>query len=143
MLLLLSLLSMFMSSLMAAELLRGRGGGGGVRMRSSKLFQKWTPPECLIAWDVKALEERRLSREMSSGMALVLSVVMGAEGAKVGEEQKVVGCDCARGGRLISLWASPSRTCRMTSASRRTSVSMGAPSSSREAFTRANVLDFG
>ena len=79
-------LSMFMSSLIAEELLRGSMGGGGVRMRSSKLFQKLTPPEFLIAWDVKALEERRLSREMSSGKALMVSVGPAVTGTRFGEE---------------------------------------------------------
>lgn len=95
-------LSMFISSLTADELLRGSIGGGGVRIRSSKLFQKLIPPEFLIAWDVKTLEERRLSTELSSGMALVLSVAPAAIGARMGDEQDVAGWDGGRG-RLRSL----------------------------------------
>ena len=88
-------------------------GGGGVRMRSSKLFQKLTPPEFLIAWELNALEERRRadssSRETSSGETPVLSVGPAITGARLGEEQEVVGCECD-GWRVTSPSASLSRT---------------------------------
>lgn len=42
-------MSMFMSSLTPEELSLGMTGGGGVRIRSSKLFQKVGPPEFLMA----------------------------------------------------------------------------------------------
>lgn len=41
--------SMLISSLMPEELPLGNNGGGGVRMRSSNEFQKFTPPEYLTA----------------------------------------------------------------------------------------------
>lgn len=41
--------SMFMSSLIPEKVSLGMIGGGGVRIRSSKLFQKVEPPEFLMA----------------------------------------------------------------------------------------------
>ena len=50
--------SIFISSLMPEELPRGKSGGGGVRTRSSKVFQNSIPPEFLIACRVKLFESR-------------------------------------------------------------------------------------
>jgi hypothetical protein len=41
--------SMFISSLTPEELSLGAIDGGGVRIRSSRLFQKDGPPVCLMA----------------------------------------------------------------------------------------------
>lgn len=135
---------MLMSSLTPEELPVGTIGGGGVLMRSSKLFQKFTPPECLMAWFVNALEDRLLIEsslsDESSGIFSELSMGPAVTGPRFGEEAVVVGCD---GCRLMSPSASLSRTCRMTSASRLTSVSIGAPSSKRAARIRFRFLDFG
>ena len=64
-------------------------------------------------------------------------------GARLGEEQEVAGRECEVERDASALSASDSRTWRITSASRRTSVSMGAPSSRRAALMRAKFLDLG
>lgn len=137
-------MSMLISSLIPEELSLGMIGGGGVRIRSSKLFQNVGPPEFLMAWCENALEERRLewssmfiagSSEMFSRLSNGPTVAV-----RFGEDVAVVGCEWQR---FISLSASLSRTCRITSASRRTSLSIGAPSSRRAARMRAKPLVFG
>ena len=134
-----------MSSLMPAELFLVTIGGGGVRILSSNVFQNDTPPECLTAWLVKALDERlftdsSLLVDRSPGMPSIVSAGPAVMGPRLGDEALVVGWE---GCRLRVSSASPSRTCRMTSASRLRSVSSGAPSSSRAAFIRAKPFDFG
>ena len=138
-------MSRFMSSLMPAELFLGAIGGGGVRILSSNVFQNETPPECLTAWLVKALDDRLLMEssllvERSPGMPSMVSAGPVVMGPRLGDEALVVGWERCR---LRFSSASPSRTCRMTSASRLRSVSRGAPSSSRAALMRANPFDFG
>ena len=57
--------SMLTSSLTPEELPLGIAIGGGVLIRSSKVFQKPNPPEFLMAWLVNVLEDERLLTDCS------------------------------------------------------------------------------
>lgn len=88
--------SMFTSSLTAEEP-RGINIGGGVRMRSSNVFQNPKPPELRIAWLVKVLEDDRRLIECSlltiksSGLRSRESEGVGAVAWRLGDEAVVVG----------------------------------------------------
>lgn len=85
---------MFTSSLTAEEP-RGISIGGGVRMRSSNVFQKPKPPELRIAWLVKVLEDDRMECSLliikSSGLRSRESEGVGAVAWRLGDEAVVVG----------------------------------------------------
>lgn len=83
-------MSMLVSSLSAEELSLGTIGGGGVRIRSSRLFQNDGPPAFLMAWCVNALEERLLFIE-ASDIDSKLSIGPAVAGAMFGEDAVVVG----------------------------------------------------
>jgi len=111
-----------------------------VRLLSSlKLSQNSLPLECRMACCLKLLESPvdRSAIISSSGMPSRESCV----GPIFGDEcvVPVVDIEWCRGSRSISL----SRVRRTTSASRRTSVSIGALSSARAARIRANVFVLG
>lgn len=83
---------------MAEELLLGTMGGGGVRMRSSKLFQNVTPPPCLAAWFVNVSEDRRrikssLFAEVCSKVGSEISAGSAGPSPTLGEEAVVVGAE--------------------------------------------------
>ena len=87
-----------MSSLTPEELLLGTKIGGGVRMRSSKLFQKLMPAEFLMAWVENALEDRRvedpsLSKDVSSIAELALSAGPDVIGPRLGDGAAEAGCE--------------------------------------------------
>ena len=88
---------MFMSSLMTEGLSLGISGGGGVRIRSSKLFQKVGPPEFLMAWCENELEERRLksSSLFTEGSSEMFSRLSSgpAVAVRFGEDAAVFGCE--------------------------------------------------
>ena len=93
------------SSLMLEEEPLGRppfeGNGGGVRVRSSAMFQWARLLVERVAWKEKVLDERRLAAEIS--LAIVISsdnspepVSLGpavAVGRRLGEDVVVVACD--------------------------------------------------
>ena len=142
-----AVVSIPISSLIPDELPRGKRGGGGVRILSSKVFQKSTPAECLIAWFEKLLdiEERLLAIPSvfmisSESMSSIASTGPVVAGYKLGDEAVVWGCE---GKIAVSTSLSLSRTWRITSASLRTSVSTGALSSWSAARIRAKVLVLG
>lgn len=88
-------MSMLMSSLMPEELSLGIAGGGGVLIRSSKLFQNADPP-LRMAWLVNVLEERRLNErslpiDASSEFCSTLSNGPAVAGARLGDDAVVVG----------------------------------------------------
>jgi len=94
---------------------------------------------------VNVLEDRRLACRPDpiitfSGMSSRPSDWVAARGSRLGEDAVVVVCE---GARFISPSVSLSLTCRMTSASRLTSVSTGATSSRRAARMRAKFFVFG
>ncbi len=131
------------SSLMPDEEPRGRkGGGGGVRLFSSvNVSQNSFPFEFRIACCLKLLDSPDDTSAMmsSSGMPSNESCVVGP---KLGDECVVVLVDnegCRARSRSMSL----SRVWRTTSASRRTSVSIGALSSARAALIRAKPFVLG
>jgi hypothetical protein len=128
------------SSLIPDEEPRGRNIGGGVRFFSSvKVSQNSLPLELRMACCLKLLERPEATSTImsSSGMPSSESCVTGP---KLGEECAVVDSEgCRVGSRSISL----SRVRRTTSASRRTSVSMGVLSSARAARMRAKPFVFG
>ena len=130
------------SSLIPDEDPRGRKTGGGVRLFSSvNVSQNSLPFELRIACCLKLLESpEEISAMMSSsGIPSNESCVVGP---RLGEECVVVVVDndgFRRDSRSISL----SRVWRTTSASRRTSVSIGVFSSARAALIRANPFVLG
>ena len=81
--------SMLMSSLIPEELSLGIMGGGGVRIRSFRLFQKDGPPAFLIACVVNVAEDVRL-REPSD-ICSRLSIGPAVAWAMLGEDAVVVG----------------------------------------------------
>jgi hypothetical protein len=130
------------SSLMPDDEPRGRKEGGGVRLFSSvKVSQNSLPFELRIACSLKLLESPEEISAMisSSGIPSNESCVVGP---RLGEECVVVVVDNEEfriGSRSISL----SLVWRTTSASRRTSVSIGALSSARAARMRAKPFVLG
>lgn len=82
--------SMLTSSLIPEELSLGIMGGGGVRIRSSKLFQNDGPPAFRMAWCVNVLDERLLFNE-ASDIDSRLSRGPIVAGAILGEDAVVVG----------------------------------------------------
>lgn len=124
-------------SLIPEEEPRGRNGGGGVRLLSSlNVSQNSLPLEFRIACCLKLLDSPvDMSAIMSSsGMPSKDSCV----GPKFGEEW-FVDIEWCRGSRSMSL----SLVRRTTSASRRTSVSIGVLSSAKAARIRAKVFVLG
>ena len=81
---------MMTSSLIPEELSLGIMGGGGVRIRSSKLFQNDGPPEFLMAWCVNVLDDRLLFID-ASDIDSKLSKGPTVAGAMFGEDAVVVG----------------------------------------------------
>ena len=127
--------SMAKSSLTDELALRGNGGGG-VLILSSKLFQKSGPVEFRKACVEKLTEGLRspgASRPMMSVNSSIASIC-------AGEDAAVTFCE---GPVVDSGLGSLSRTCRMTSASRRLSLSTGETSSCNAARTRANIFGLG
>ncbi len=131
-----------MSSLIPDDEPRGRNAGGGVRVFSSvKVSQNSLPFEFRIACCLKLLERPEVASAIISSSAIPSneSCVMGP---RLGEECVVVVLDM-EGRRVGSRSISLSRVRRITSASRRTSVSIGVLSSARAARIRAKPLVFG
>jgi hypothetical protein len=130
------------SSLIPDDDPRGRNAGGGVRVFSSvKVSQNSLPFEFRIACCLKLLERPVVASDIisSSAMPSNESCVIGP---RLGEECVVVVVDM-EGRRVGSSSISLSRVRRITSASRRTSVSIGALSSARAARIRAKPLVLG
>lgn len=131
-----------MSSLMPQDDPRGRKAGGGVRLLSSvKVSQNSLPFEFRIACCLKLLERPEATSSIisSSNMPPKESCVTGP---RFGEEWVVVVVDM-EGRRVGSRSISLSRVRRTTSASRRTSVSIGVLSSASAARMRAKPLVLG
>ena len=82
--------SILTSSLIPEELSLGTIGGGGVCIRSSRVFQNDGPPAFLMAWCVKVLEDRLLLIE-ASDIDSRLSRGPAVAGAMFGEDAVVVG----------------------------------------------------
>lgn len=129
------------------ELALGRNeGGGGVLLIPSKVSQNSFPLELRIACCLKLLESLSPcgvspTINISSGISSRDSCAFDTLGMRLGEE-----CVAFVDERILREgWRSESdsRTCRTTSASRRNSVSIGAPSSRSAARTRANPFVFG
>lgn len=132
---------MLTSSLIADDPARGNEGGGGVCAGASRC-QKSLPLVFLEAPMLNA-PNKPLVVELSMLMPLSLSSsgTPSSGPSNPGTAGNNVGDDCAvTEGRSKS---SLSRTWRMISASRRTSLSMGAASSRSSALIRPNCLDFG
>lgn len=137
--------SIDMSSLI--ELALGRNeGGGGVLFMPSKFSQNSFPFELRMAWSLKLLNLSPFCVSptimSSSGISSRESCRPGPVGRRLGDEGVVVFVDTG------TWWEgckseSDSSTCRTTSASRRTSVSIGVLSSMSAARTRANPFVFG
>lgn len=131
-----------MSSLTPDEDPVGRKAGGGVLLSTSlKVSQNSLPLEFFMACCLKLLESPDATSDIisSSGMPSRESCVTGP---RLGEEWEVFVVDteaCRIGSMSISL----SRVCRTTSASRRTSVSMGALSSASANLIRVKPLVLG
>jgi len=132
-----------MSSLTADDSARGNVGGGGVWV--AREFQKsllieprpleWRDPNAPnkpLALEPSRLMLLSLSSSGSSGTPPSGPSRSGAEGSRLGD-------DCA----VTEGPSSASRTCRIISASRRTSLSTGADSSKSSALMRPNCRDFG
>jgi hypothetical protein len=130
-----------MSSLIPDDEPCGRNGGGGVRLFSSvKFSQNSLPFEFRIACCLKLLERLAPASAMISSSAMPSND--SCVGPRLGEECVVVVVDID-GRRVGSRSMSLSRVRRTTSASRRTSVSIGALSSARAARIRAKPLVLG
>lgn len=71
--------STFISSLIPDELPLGRLAGGGVRILSSKVFQKPGPAEFLMAWLEKLLDGRR---DLETSVLIVSSPEMSSRQSK-------------------------------------------------------------
>lgn len=122
--------------------------GGGVLVRSSARFQNPRLVVLRVAWKEKVLEERRLAADIS--LAMVMSSKISPEpepslgpavaGRMHGDEAAVAGCEPVA---QMLLALSLSRTWRITSASRDTSVSIGAASSCNAARMRWKILGLG
>lgn len=139
--------SIFTSSLMPDDEPRGRklGGGGVTRLPatllvSEKASQKPLPLEFFSACCLK-LSERPGSPSMSSSStsSMLSPGRFGDSRGALAMSRGAGGAEGTRGSRSVSL----SRTCRMTSASRRVSQSTGAPSSARAARIRAKPFVLG
>lgn len=141
--------SMAKSSLMPDEDPRGKNAVGGgvvlappILLDSENVSQKFLPLEFLTACCLKLLDrpDARSPIMSSSGMPFRGSCWLrfGDEGAVSG-----AGVSVLPEGFLGSGTGSLSRTCLMTSASCRTSVSAGAVSSAKAARMRAKFFDFG
>jgi hypothetical protein len=135
------------TSSLTEELWRGRNGGG-VRVRSSlpKRFQKPMPIPFLSAWRLKDVERRRDRGRDPVGVSMPVDVDIASSSRSRGSEDVGlrVGERVERFGSMdMEVEASDSRTCLITSASRRTSLSTGAPSSRRAARIRAKFLVLG
>ena len=150
--------SICMSSLTPEELPLGAIYGGGVWVRSSAKFHIPKLVELRAAWNENVLDERRLAADMFSLMAIETSSGVSPEpllqlsfvpalimGRRLGDEVVVVGCEIGVLQILseAALALSLSRTWRITSASRDTSVSIGAASSRRAARIRWRFLGLG
>ena len=127
--------SIAMSSLMD-ELARRGKGGGGVRIRSSNVFQNSCPIEFLSACCEKFTEGRRSSEDSLPMMSVSSSIASTC----AGEDAAVTLAECPV---LESGLGSPSLTCLMTSASRRHSLSTGELSSCKAARILAKVFGLG
>lgn len=136
--------SMLTSSLIADELPRGKKGGGGVCIRPSWLLHdglslffhgcRLNAPKRPFPFAAAASS---MSMPLSSGMSS-RSFRPGTVGKRLGEEFAVMDPS-----RPVVDVVSLSRTWRMISASRLTSLSTGALSSINSARMRPNCLDFG
>lgn len=135
------------TSSLTEELWRGRNGGD-VRVRSSlpKRFQKPMPMPFLSAWRLKEVDRRRDRERDPVGVSMLVDVDIASSSRSRGSEVvgPRVGERVERFGSMdMEVEASDSRTCLITSASRRTSLSTGAPSSRRAARIRAKFLVLG
>jgi len=129
------------SSLMPEDDPRGRKAGGGVRLLSSvKVSQNSLPFEFRIACCLKLLERPVISSIISSSNISPKESCV--TGPRFGEEWVVVVVDM-EGRRVGSRSISLSRVRRTTSASRRTSVSIGVLSSASAARIRAKPFVLG
>jgi hypothetical protein len=132
--------SMLMSSLTADDSARGKAGGGGVWV--PRWFQKSVPTELRpFECSDPNVPNKPLVVEPSRLMLPSLSSSgTPSNGPSRSEtEGNRLGDDCA----VPEGPSSASRTCRMISASRRTSLSTGADSSKSSALMRPNCLDLG
>jgi hypothetical protein len=130
------------SSLIPDDEPRGRKAGGGVRLLSSvKVSQNSLPFEFRIACCLKLLERPAVASSIISSSTIPPNESC-VTGPKFGEEWVVVVVDM-EGRRVGSRSISLSRVRRTTSASRRTSVSIGALSSARAARIRAKPFVLG